>query len=58
MKFFLKGDWEENFTEVSREQYIDAEGEAGFFSTDDDDIATGSFDGHGVEGKVEYEENV
>lgn len=56
MKYFLKGDWAKEYTEVTRNQYIDAKGEAGFWPNEPGEIATISFDGHGINGKVEYEE--
>lgn len=55
MKYFLKGDWEKDYTEVTKKQFIDAEENAGFYSNDPDETATDDFDGHGVSGKVEYE---
>jgi hypothetical protein len=55
MKYFLKGDWEKEYTEVTKRQYIDAERKAGFPSDSNDDIATAAFSGHGIGGKTEYE---
>lgn len=56
MKYFLKGDWEKDYTEVTKKQYLAAEGNAGFWPDEPDEIATADFDGHGISGKVEYEE--
>lgn len=56
MKYFLKGDWEKDYTEVTKEQYVDAEEKAGFWPDEPDEVATAAFGGHGISGKVEYEE--
>lgn len=57
MKYFLKGSWEKEYTEVTKEQYIEAEEGAGFFPKPGcGDVATDSFSGHGIRGKVNYED--
>lgn len=58
MKYFLKGNWEKKYTEVTKEQYIAAERNAGFYSDEPfaSETATAAFDDNGVSGKVEYEE--
>ena len=54
MKYFLKGSWEKEYKEVSKEEYIEAERAAGFRSKfGDNAIATAGFHGHGVSGKTE-----
>jgi hypothetical protein len=57
MKYFLKGDWEEEYTEVTKEQYIAAERNAGFYSNESfaNKVVTAAFSGHSISGKVEYE---
>lgn len=55
MKYFLKGDWEKEYTEVIKEQYIQAEKSAGFCSKVEGERATDAFSGHGVSGEVVYE---
>ena len=52
MKYFLKADWEDNYKEVTKEQYIKAERNAGFHSKSGDGIATASFTGCGISGKT------
>lgn len=53
-KYFLKGEWESEYTEVSKEQYIRAERQAGFYPSIPGEIATSAFSGNGVSGCVEY----
>jgi len=56
MKYYLKGNWEKEYKEVTKEEYIRAERSAGFRSKfGDNEIATAGFSGHGVDGKVDYE---
>lgn len=55
-KYYLKGDWESVYTEVTKEVYIKAEREAGFRSKfGDKEIATAGFSAHGISGKVKYQ---
>lgn len=56
MKYYLKGSWEKEYTEVTIEQYIAAEEAVGFFPTDDDGTATNFFDECGVSGEIRYED--
>jgi len=54
MKYYLKGDWEEEYTEVTKEQFIAAERNAGFHSkSGPDSLATAGFSGDGFSGKIE-----
>lgn len=60
-KYFLKADWQTEYQEVTKEQWIKAERAAGFrpkLSSDDPDYmktcATGGFSGSGVNGKIVY----
>ena len=59
-KFFLKGSWQNEFEEVTREQYIKAERAAGFHPDMQQDnpnymtsLATNEFKRYGVSGKTE-----
>jgi len=49
-KYFLKGDWQEEATEVTKEKFIMAERAAGFHSKFLGETATASFSGSGVRG--------
>jgi len=54
MRYFLKGDWEEEYREVTKEQFIDAERAAGFHSKfGSDSVATAGFSGGGISGRIE-----
>jgi hypothetical protein len=54
-KYYLKADWQSEYQEVTKEQFIDAEQSAGFHSKfGPNEIATGGFSGRGISGKVEY----
>ncbi len=55
VKYFLKGDWEEDWKEVTKEEFINAERAAGFRPKSGDGVATGGFGGNGVSGRVEGE---
>lgn len=57
MKYFLKADWEDNYKEVTKEQYIKAERDAGFHSKSGDGIATASFTGCVISGKTSKTDN-
>lgn len=52
-KYFLKADWQEDATEVTKGQYIEAEANAGFFSDEPGKTATAAFNGRGIEGWTE-----
>ena len=61
-KYFLKADWQHEYQEVPKEEWIRAERAAGFrpkLSTDHEDYmkvcATAGFYGNGVSGKIEME---
>ena len=55
-KYFLKADWQKDYQEVTKEQFIAAERAAGFRSKlGPKAVATGGFGGNGVSGKVEYD---
>ncbi len=57
MKYYLKADHQKEWDEVTKEQFINAELNAGFRSKfGSGHIATGGFGGGGISGKVEYEE--
>jgi hypothetical protein len=53
-KFYLKADWQDEYQEVSREQWIAAERNAGFRSKTKSDIATGGFTGNGISGEIVF----
>jgi len=57
MKYYLRGCWEKDCKEVSKEQYIQAERAAGFYpkSGGKNDIATAGFSNGTITGRVEYE---
>jgi len=59
--YFLKADWQDEWQEVSKEKWIEAERAAGFrpkCSSDHPrymkDCATGGFTGSGVSGKIDF----
>ena len=53
-KYFLKADFMDEYKEVTKEQFIQAERSAGFRPKGGGDgVATGGFSGGGVSGKVE-----
>jgi len=55
IKYYLKVSWQKEYTEVTKEEYIRAERNAGFHSKfGDGEIATASFSNGNVEGKVRY----
>ena len=54
-RYFLRAQWQEQWQEVTREQWIRAERMAGFRPKyGGDGPATGGFSGYGVSGKIEY----
>lgn len=56
-KYYLKGNWESGWTEVTKDDWIRAERSAGFRSKfGDDHEATGGFSGGGISGRIEYVE--
>ena len=55
VKYFLKISWQKEATEVTKEQYMMAEENAGFHSKFEDKPATASFTGKGIEGWTEGE---
>ena len=56
-RYFLKADWQNEYQEVTEEQFITAERAAGFRPKYGDGVATGGFSGRGVSGRVEYVED-
>ena len=53
-KYFLKADWQEDWSEVTERQFITAERAAGFRPKGGGDgLATGGFSGSGVRGRIE-----
>ena len=56
MRFFLRAFYESQDVEVTREQYIRAERNMGFFPKTGTGIATAAFSGRGVSGHVIYED--
>jgi len=56
-KYYLKADFMDNYKEVSKQEFINAEQLAGFHSKfGQDHLATGGFSGGGVSGKIECRE--
>jgi hypothetical protein len=55
VKYFLKASWQDKGKEVTKEQYMMAEENAGFHSKFEDKPATASFAGKGIEGWTEGE---
>lgn len=53
--YFLRADWQDDWQEVSVEQFITAERSAGFGSRFSDRLATGGFSGRGINGRIEIE---
>lgn len=53
-RYFLKLDAQQEWSEVTQQQWIIAERNAGFYPKYGKGEATGGFTGHGVAGKVEY----
>ena len=54
-KYFLKTEWQDEGTEVTKEQYMAAEMNAGFHSKFENETATAAFGGKGIEGWTEGE---
>lgn len=64
-KYYLKADWQDEWQEVTKKEWVKAERSAGFrpkcASTDEaymTTCATGGFSGGGISGKTEYIEEV
>ncbi len=55
-KYFLKAEWQDEGKEVTKEQYMAAEENAGFHSKFEGEPATASFGGKGIEGWTEGKE--
>ena len=53
-KYFLKADWQDEYQEVSKEKFIQAERAAGFRPKSGDGCATGGFSGGGVSGSMRF----
>ena len=53
-KYFLRGEWQDEWREVTRQQFVTAERAAGFRPKFGDGLATGGFTGGGVSGKIKY----
>ena len=53
-KYYLKGEWEDKWTEVTEEEFIKAERSAGFRPKYGDGVATGGFSNGSISGRVEY----
>ena len=51
-RYYLRGDWEADYKEVSKQAFMDAESHAGFRSKFKGEPATSGFNGKGVEGIV------
>lgn len=53
--YFLKADWETDYREVTEDQFVTAERQAGFYPKPGcGPVATSGFSGHGVSGQVRY----
>ena len=52
-KYFLKADFQSEYQEVTKEEFIAAERAAGFRPKSGDGIATSGFSGSGVSGSIE-----
>lgn len=57
IRYLLKADWQEEWTEVSKEVWVRAERAAGFHNTmgRPDEPGTAGFGGGGVRGSIRYE---
>ena len=54
-RYYLKGFWQKRFKEVSKEEYIRAERNAGFRSKfGDNEVATAGFGNGNIQGRVRY----
>ena len=56
-KYYLKADFMDEYKEVSKQEFIQAEQNAGFRSKfGRNHLATGGFGSGGISGKIEYKE--
>ena len=53
-KYYLKGNWEKEYGEVSKKQFAEAERNAGFYPKGGGLVATAGFFSGSVQGKVEF----
>jgi hypothetical protein len=55
-KYYLKPDWQTEWTEVTKEEFVKAERAAGFRNTmgEPNEPATSGFSGHGMNGRKRY----
>ena len=53
-KYYLKADFQKEYQEVTKEEFIQAERAAGFNPKYGDGLATGGFSGNGVSGSIKY----
>jgi len=53
-KYYLKADFQNEYQEVTKEEFIQAERAAGFRPKYGDGLATGGFLGNGVSGSIKY----
>ena len=52
VKYYLKTSFQKRFTRVTKEEFMQAERNAGFRPKESGTLATGGFNGNGVEGKI------
>ena len=54
-KYFLQGEWQDEWGEATQQQFVAAERAAGFHpKAGCGPVATGGFSGGGVRGRIEY----
>ena len=54
-RYFLKADWQDEETEVTKQAFLEAEKNAGFYSrTGEDTCATAGFSARGIRGIVKF----
>lgn len=53
-RYYLKADHQKRYQEVTKEQFIQAERNAGFSGHSDNQPATAGFSGRGISGKVKF----
>lgn len=55
-RYYLKTDWQDEWAEVTKAQFIAAEQNVGFYSKfGPNHPATGGFSGNGIRGRIDYE---
>lgn len=55
-RYYLKADWQTEWQEVTQDQFVDAERNAGFHPKSGcGPVATGGFSARGICGRVDYE---